>query len=381
MTKPPASIRIFRADARGTLLHRPNRFIVHAALPHGEARAHCPNPGRLIELMNPGRSIILEKNRGKARKTEWTLAAASYKGLTVPLYSARANTIAEKLVIPRLFPAARALKAEYTWGHSRFDWHFFQNDREIFLEVKACTLIEEGTAMFPDAPSLRAVKHLKELAELSDSRKNREGHVLFIIMNPHTRRFIPNLHTDPAFALTMKTLAGKLRFHAVSCQCTAQGILSLNRMDIPVHTDWTQGVEKDSGYWLLVMELAKKTEETKSLNLKQVFPPGWYVFSAFLSQGLGAWCRRLSGKGRKNQGLVGQLKPACSKLRVFPVYSEKNSGAKLAQALYRCSDQRLPCPPCPPHEQGLLNSFPAHPGVFRSPGTRTFQNLRAQRPV
>ena len=103
----------------------PNRFIVHVQLPEGPVRAHCPNPGRLIELMNPGRKMILEKSRDSSRKTAWTLVAAEYRGETVPLFSAKANEVAGELIIPRLFPEAREIKAEYKWGHSRFDWHFF----------------------------------------------------------------------------------------------------------------------------------------------------------------------------------------------------------------------------------------------------------------
>ena len=270
-------MKIFSADAEGKLIERPNRFIVHVQLPDGPVRAHCPNPGRLIELMNPGRKMILEKSRDPSRKTAWTLAAAEYKGDTVPLYSARANEITGELIIPRLFPDAREIKAEYKWKHSRFDWHFFSGTREIFLEVKACTLIEEGVAMFPDAPSIRASRHLRELAEISRGSDHTEGHVVFVIMNPGTRQFIPNIHTDPEFAKAVSDVAPHVYFHGISTVCNAEGELNLVSTGIPIRTDLTLAAEKNRGIYLLLVTMSRKSLTVGKLGQID-FKEGYYIY-------------------------------------------------------------------------------------------------------
>jgi len=330
-------MRIFSPDARGTLVSRPNRFIVIVRLPEGDVRAHCPNPGRLIELMNPGRTMILEKSRSPERKTQWTLAAAEYGDLTVSMYSARANDITGELIIPRLFPGATEIKAEYTWGRSRFDWHFFWNDREIFLEVKACTLIEEGTAMFPDAPSQRASRHLEELAELGEGR---EAHVVFVIMNPDTQRFIPNMHTDPDFAKTLKKVSANVHLHGVSALCSPEGLLSIVRTDVPVLTDMTGAAEKDSGVYMISIQMDSGTLGIGALGERH-FEKGWYVYAGSAKKNLKSRVSRHLAKRKKMHWHADYLIAASVKTKAFPIYTEKDLECPLADDLKKIADDRI----------------------------------------
>lgn len=182
-------------------------------------RAHCPNPGRLWEVFTPGAPLILQYSGNPERSTPYSLVAAEYQGKYLPLYAAGANKITEKLILPRLFPDALEVRKEVTVGGSRFDFEFYrppsEGGRRILLEVKACTLTEEGLAMFPDAPTERGRRHMEELAELA-RRGEAEGHIVFVLHHPDTRAFMPNFHTDPAFALAMAELSPHLTFHAVS---------------------------------------------------------------------------------------------------------------------------------------------------------------------
>ncbi len=334
------SIRIFRADASGPLLRRPNRFIVHVQLPEGEVRAHCPNPGRLIELMNPGRTMILEKSPDPGRKTAWTLAAAEYGGQTVPLYSARANTVTGELIIPLLFPEARNIRAEYSHGRSRFDWHFFCGDRELFLEVKACTLIEEGTAMFPDAPSLRASRHLEELALLAAENERIEAHAVFVIMNPGTRRFIPNMHTDPDFALTMEKVKGKVHFHGISTVCTPEGELSLVRTDIPIETDRTEAVHKDSGIYMILIRMEAGRVRVGALGDVD-FEDGWYIYTGSALKGLASRVRRHLSRPKRKHWHMDYLSSIAAAMRGFPIYTTEDLECTLAAELKQIADDRV----------------------------------------
>jgi len=330
-------MKIFSPDARGTLVSRPNRFIVIVRLPEGDVRAHCPNPGRLIELMNPGRTMILEKSGSSERKTGWTLAAAEYNGMTVSMFSARANAVAGELVIPRLFPGASEIKSEYTWGRSRFDWHFFWKGKEIFLEVKACTLIEEGTAMFPDAPSLRASRHLEELAELGEGK---EGHVVFVIMNPGTQRFIPNMHTDPEFALTLERVSSRVRFHGVSTICTPEGELSVVNTDVPVVTDKTAAAEKNSGIYMISIQMEECTLSVGALG-NRTFRKGWYIYTGSAMKNLKSRVSRHLGKRKNKRWHVDYLTAAALKTKDFPIYTEKDLECSLAADVEKISDDRV----------------------------------------
>ena len=336
----PESIKIFTPDAAGPLIRRPNRFIVHVQLPEGEVRAHCPNPGRLIELMNPGRKMILEKSRDPGRKTAWTLAAAEYNDMTVPLYSAKANRVTGELIIPRLFPDARDIRAEYSHGRSRFDWHFYRGDKEIFLEVKACTLIEEGTAMFPDAPSLRASRHLEELAELAEKDENIEAHAVFVIMNPGTRRFIPNMHTDPDFALTMEKVRDSVHFHGISTDCTADGYISLSNMSVPVLTDKTEAVHKDSGIYMILLKLEKCRLPVGALGDID-FESGWYVYTGSAMKNLASRVRRHLAKRKRKHWHMDYLSSSAEKIKGFPIYTTEDLECTLASDLKKIAPNRI----------------------------------------
>lgn len=332
-------MKIFTSDASGEFISRPNRFIVMVKLPEGIVRAHCPNPGRLIELMNPGRSMTLEKSRIPGRKTDWTLVAAEYNGAAVPLYSAKANAVAGELIIPRLFPHARDIKAEYSWGKSRFDWHFFNGDKEIFLEVKACTLIEENIAMFPDAPSIRASRHIEELSEIAED-KNRETHVVFVIMNPDTELFIPNMHTDPDFALTLSRCRNRVQYHGVSASCTEDGELSISRLNVPIQTDKAGAVEKDSGVYMILLKLNDCSITVGALGDME-FKQGWYVYAGSAMKNLKSRVKRHLAKRKRKHWHIDYLAEASEKTKAFPIYTLRDLECTMAGDLSAIADDEI----------------------------------------
>lgn len=200
-------MKIFRADCEAIFISRPNRFIIHAELEGREVICHCPNTGRMGELLIPGVRLILEKSDNPNRKTPYS-AVAVYKGdLIVPIVSARANSVAKSLILPRLYPGMD-FRSEVTFGKSRFDFLLSDKDRKIYVEVKSCTLFEGDDAIFPDAPTTRGRKHLLELMDAVE-----EGHgglVLFVIFNPGAKEFYPNSVTDPKFSDTLNSLVGSV---------------------------------------------------------------------------------------------------------------------------------------------------------------------------
>lgn len=201
-------MKLFNSDREALFVKRPNRFIIYADIDGEEVKCHCPNTGRMGELLHSGVKLILEEGKNPDRKTKYSVVAV-YKGdLIVPITSVRANKVAERIVIPEICDKP-VIRSEVTYQKSRFDFLVDDNGDETFIEVKSCTLFEGDEAIFPDAPTSRGVKHLHELKTAVDN--GYRGAVILIVFNPDAKTFSPNNITDPLFTETLKSLDGILR--------------------------------------------------------------------------------------------------------------------------------------------------------------------------
>ncbi len=161
---------------------RVNRFLVE--LDNG-ALAHLHDPGRLEELLIPGKEMIVKPVNSKRRKTNLDVLAVK-AGYWVFIHSGYLSLIAEK-VIPGLFGSIAG--KEVRFGDSRIDF-VLEDGRP--LEVKGCTLMRDGIALFPDAPTERGTRHVIKLAR-------HKGSLLFLVFHPPARELRPNCETDPKF--------------------------------------------------------------------------------------------------------------------------------------------------------------------------------------
>lgn len=328
------STAFFKNDRTALFQSRPNRFLIMARdSEHGEElRCHCPNPGRIAEFALPDTELILE-HRESPGTTEWTAVAARYKGEIVPLHSARANHITQALVLPKLFPEARSIRAEFRIRTSRFDFFIENHDgSRHLLEVKSCSLVEWGVAMFPDAPSTRALKHLTELADLA-----REGwicHVLFFITHGHPATFIPALHTDPEFAAALGTLAPELKLHALSLEVREDGQAGIESGTVPIDLTHTALAGADRGSYLILLKLAEATTRDIGKLGTMDFSPGWYVYSGSARRNLAKrtarHCRR---SGKATHWHLDYLTPAATLIKALPVASYDNLECELASRM------------------------------------------------
>lgn len=227
-----------------TFLSRPNRFLVLARLGDGRrVRTHLADPGRLRELLVPGAPLRLRPvPRNVSRSTRYTVALV--RTLAPPrkwvsINSAFANRLAgELLAAGRVKGIGRGwtIRREVPRGRSRFDFLLRrEGEREILVEVKSPSLVVAGVARFPDAPTLRGARHLRELE--AEVRAGGRALVLFIVQRPDARSVAPNTATDPAFARALASAARSgvmmraARFHlAPSGRATFRGF-------IPVHPD------------------------------------------------------------------------------------------------------------------------------------------------
>ncbi|MBN2509980.1 MAG: DNA/RNA nuclease SfsA, partial [Spirochaetales bacterium] len=223
--------------------------------------AHCPNPGRLDELLFPGAPCILEAADNPERKLPYTLAAVIRNAAAVPLYSARANDLARKLILPVLFPHALEVRREYSMGSSRFDFLVSgPDDIRHIVEVKHCSLVEYKTAMFPDAPSARALKHLKELMHIR-TLPGHKSHLIFVIGHGSPERLCPNIHTDPAFALAVHEARQQgVAFHCVSTVCDRTGAVEIENLNTELWCEPLSFLSNPKGFCITLWSTRDKTQ-------------------------------------------------------------------------------------------------------------------------
>ena len=198
-------------------LSRPNRFIAKVDIDGREETVHVKNTGRCRELLAPGRTVWLEEGANPDRKTRYDLIAADKDGLLVNMDAQAPNKVfAEWAQAGHFVPGLTLLRPETRWGKSRFDFYWEAGDRKGFVEVKGCTLEENGFCRFPDAPTERGVKHLHELAAcMADGY---EAAVCFVIQMEGMTFFSPNDATHPAFGDALRAAhAAGVRVLALGC--------------------------------------------------------------------------------------------------------------------------------------------------------------------
>ena len=194
-------MKLYNQVIQGEFLARPNRFIAHVKTECGMEICHVKNTGRCAELLVPGVQVTLAVSENPARKTRCDLVAVQKGQLYINMDSQAPNKAAAE-ALPRLFPGLTLLRPETAFGQSRLDFYLEQGDRKTFVEVKGVTLEENGLALFPDAPTERGVKHLKELE--SCVSKGFQAAALFVIQMKGISCFSPNRKTHPAFAEALK---------------------------------------------------------------------------------------------------------------------------------------------------------------------------------
>lgn len=202
----------------GVFHKRPNRFIAHVETEAGLQVCHVKNTGRCRELLVEGARVYLEESSNPERKTKYDLIAVEKGELLINMDSQAPNKAAAEY-IPTLLPGLTLLRPETRFGNSRFDFYAEAQGERWFIEVKGVTLEREGVALFPDAPTSRGAKHLRELCACMD--QGYRACVLFLIQMRGVHRFMPNGATDPVFAKALAEAAEQgVLIEAVDCLVT-----------------------------------------------------------------------------------------------------------------------------------------------------------------
>ena len=212
----------------GIFQARPNRFIAHVEVGGRVEVCHVKNTGRCRELLIPGVPVWLEESGNPARKTKYDLIAVEKARpggpLLINLDSQAPNKVfGEWAAAGGLGFAPTLLRPETTYGNSRFDYYWEYSEggtlRRGFWEVKGVTLEEDGTARFPDAPTLRGVKHLEELVLAHGA--GCEAGVCFLVQMEGMGCVEPNDTTHPEFGAALRR-AARAGVEVLALECAVE---------------------------------------------------------------------------------------------------------------------------------------------------------------
>ena len=215
---------IYENTVQGTFVRRINRFTAEVMIGEEPGIVHVKNTGRLKELLTSQAKVTLQRIDDPGRKTAFDLISVYNPKLRwVNIDSLVPNQLIKKYLLNQDFDT---VKPEYTFGDSRFDFYMECNGEKFLTEVKGCTLaadLKNGIGLFPDAPTERGHKHLRELSAAA-----KEGYhcaVTFVIQMNGIHLIFPNNKTQPEFgqALIQAARAG-VQINCCSCHVDANSI-------------------------------------------------------------------------------------------------------------------------------------------------------------
>ncbi len=207
--------------------------------------------------------------------------------------------------------------------------------------------------MFPDAPTERGRKHLEELAyydrESQTKLQTVKSYVIFVIMNPTARVFMPNIHTDPEFAKLVLQLRDKIHFHAVSIKAENSGNIAIANNNLPIDFESLEKLLLSDtktlnlgGIYMLNIEIEREINITVGSlgNLK--FKKGFYVYVGSAITNLEKRVRRHKRKEKKLRWHIDYLTVRANKITAYPIVTRKKLECPLASAIARIAPDSVP---------------------------------------
>lgn len=248
---------------KAELVKRINRFVAEVTSDGKKFNVYVPNTGRLSELALPGAELLLSPINAKY---SYKILYIINRSFPVMIDSTYSNRLFHELLRQKKVPLLEhypAIKSEPVYGSHRFDFLLGTGDKQVYIELKSCTLFHKTTGAFPDAVSTRASEHVKALAESG------KGELIFLVLKSDIERFIPNYHTDFAFYETLKYNKDKIEIRALAVQYDNNlNIHSLK--EIPVIIPEV----KSEGIYLLILFNPDDTVNGDGEVLEQ----GYYIY-------------------------------------------------------------------------------------------------------
>jgi len=190
----------------GVLLKRYKRFLADVRLHDGQTlTVHCPNSGSMHGCSTPGSPVLISHSDGAKRKYAWTLEMVQERGVWIGVHTGRTNGLVREGLengIIADFGEIRTITPEVVVSAgSRLDFRLETDRGTAYLEVKNCSLAEQGVALFPDAVTSRGTKHLHELVRLAAT--GCAAAVLFCVQREDAEQCSPAAVIDPVYAETV----------------------------------------------------------------------------------------------------------------------------------------------------------------------------------
>lgn len=222
----------YRKTIQARFISRPNRFIANVEIAGQTDTVHVKNTGRCKELLLPDSKVILAEADNPSRKTRYDLIAVEKAGLgLINIDSQAPNKVMAEYLAGRGY---KVIQPEYRYGNSRIDFYMERDSQKCLLEVKGCTLEQDGIGYFPDAPTERGVKHIHELI-----RAKQEGYwcgMAFVIQMPRVTEVRPNVATHAAFGeVWQEAVVAGVKILFIRCVVTEDSLtVDENRVSIGV---------------------------------------------------------------------------------------------------------------------------------------------------
>ncbi len=223
---------LYKNIKEARFINRPNRFIANIEINGKHEVCHVKNTGRCKELLSDNAKVFVQEFDNTNRKTKYDLISV-YKGERLINIDSQApnKVFHEWLLKGNLFQNITMIKPECKYNNSRFDFYIEADNKKIFAEVKGVTLEENNVVMFPDAPTERGLKHIKELVDCVND--GYEAYVVFIVQMKDVLYFTPNNLTHKAFGDTLKMAARKgVKIIALDCEITKNSMTAQDLVDV-----------------------------------------------------------------------------------------------------------------------------------------------------
>jgi len=185
---------------KALFISRPNRFIAEVEIDGKPETVHVKNTGRCKELLLPGCEVWLTDPGTPNRKTKYDLVAVrKSNGMLINMDSQAPNKVVKEWLAKQNYDK---IVPEYTYGASRIDFYMERGKERYLMEVKGCTLEVDGVGYFPDAPTERGIKHLRELMKAVEDGYH--AILLFVIQMDEVREVRANVATHPEFGIALE---------------------------------------------------------------------------------------------------------------------------------------------------------------------------------
>lgn len=281
-------------------IRRKNRFVMEFDNDGKKISAYVPNTGRMTEFRFRGHPFYLAHR--KSKKFDYRLVSTKYQDAYVLLDTIKVNDIFHEILKRELldeFKGIKKIRREFTINDSRFDFLLTDNaGKKILVEIKSCTLCHNGVAMFPDAPTARGRKHIRQLHQLAQD--DYKTYVYYLVLNNNAKYFIPDFHIDYKYGVNFKN-SNNVNFRAIRLNIKDPVTVDFDSTsEIPVENSIVNRHCTRKGSYVLVLENRSDAEYKIGALGKQKFQKGYYVYIGSAMNNLDKRISRHLRKRKKN---------------------------------------------------------------------------------